>query len=628
MGSPAHARARRRLIEVLTGLGASVSAPTATVCGPRGRCARVTNVIARFGPPTGPAVAVMAHYDTVAASPGAADDGVGVAIVLELAVRYGGRPPSRPLLLVLTDAEELGRLGSIALARDGGLGELSAVVNLEARGTSGPSLLFEVTGATGPPVARFAGVATRPFASSVFEAIYRLLPNDTDLSSVRDLGVPGFNLSFVGRPLDYHTAGDTLDRVSPASAAHQGANAAALVASLLDAPLLGGGEVVWFDLMGLGVVRLPRWTTLPLGGLAITGLGLGLRRAGGGGRQVATGAGLVLLMAALATVVGTAVSTVLHTGLAAPWRSGSGLVAIALIAPGVSVGLGIPRLGPVGDPAIRWAGPLFGAVVGLVLAVALPGAAPSWLVPASLAGVAAVVRPRGSALDAIAPAAAIVLWGPLIGMLYTVVGHPGCAAVTVSAALGTAWLGFAIRDGTVGRGVVLAAAGVGLAAAVAGRMVPAHDADHPPLVNVVLDQGPDGAVRVRLEGEAVTSTAPSTALDLAPPGVTRIPAKELTVRVASARGASTVGIEWEGPAGSVSVDGVSATPIARDGRWGLWVHGVGEDGATFVLGDPSGLSAIVAADESWGLPDPVARPPGTRPFHWGDRTRVRTRLPD
>src|SRR3989344_5956487 len=60
-----------------------------------------------------PAVALMAHYDTVPMSAGAADDSAGVAAVLEAvrAIRARG-PAARTLVVLLTDAEEIGLDGA------------------------------------------------------------------------------------------------------------------------------------------------------------------------------------------------------------------------------------------------------------------------------------------------------------------------------------------------------------------------------------------------------------------------------------------------------------------------------------------------------------------------------------
>jgi hypothetical protein len=71
------------------------------------------------------AVVVVAHLDTLRSSPGANDNGAGVAIALELgrllasalAVASSGGPFERSLVLAFPDFEELGLLGSRVLAR-------------------------------------------------------------------------------------------------------------------------------------------------------------------------------------------------------------------------------------------------------------------------------------------------------------------------------------------------------------------------------------------------------------------------------------------------------------------------------------------------------------------------------
>lgn len=85
------------------------------------------NLIAHRGDPDG-AVWVLAHLDSVYASPGADDNASGVAGVLELARRDVGPD----VALVLTDNEEAGVMGSYYLAR----GDLRPrlVINLESIG--------------------------------------------------------------------------------------------------------------------------------------------------------------------------------------------------------------------------------------------------------------------------------------------------------------------------------------------------------------------------------------------------------------------------------------------------------------------------------------------------------------
>lgn len=73
------------------------------------------NVIATLPGGSGPAILVGAHFDGVAAGPGAADNATGVAIVLA-AARYLATVESRqrPVIFALFDQEELGLVGSKA----------------------------------------------------------------------------------------------------------------------------------------------------------------------------------------------------------------------------------------------------------------------------------------------------------------------------------------------------------------------------------------------------------------------------------------------------------------------------------------------------------------------------------
>ncbi|WP_225889170.1 M28 family peptidase [Halomicronema hongdechloris] len=59
---------------------------------------------------------VGAHFDTVPGSPGADDNGTGVAVLLELARYFARYPPQSPLRLVAFDLEEMGLQGSHAYA--------------------------------------------------------------------------------------------------------------------------------------------------------------------------------------------------------------------------------------------------------------------------------------------------------------------------------------------------------------------------------------------------------------------------------------------------------------------------------------------------------------------------------
>jgi hypothetical protein len=80
---------------------------------------RGANLVADLpGPTDRPTVVIGAHLDTVDGSPGADDNASGVAVVLETARLLGRLPDPPAVTLVLFDMEELGLIGSRAMARE------------------------------------------------------------------------------------------------------------------------------------------------------------------------------------------------------------------------------------------------------------------------------------------------------------------------------------------------------------------------------------------------------------------------------------------------------------------------------------------------------------------------------
>jgi hypothetical protein len=147
IGSPADARVRERILQRLSAIGYAPELQSGFVCNSQGVCGSPVNIVATLGGSSEDkgAVLLAAHYDSVPAGPGASDDGAGVATVLEIARILTALPrPRRPVVLLLTDGEEAGLLGALLFVREHPLSkQVLAAVNLEARGTSGPSLMFE-----------------------------------------------------------------------------------------------------------------------------------------------------------------------------------------------------------------------------------------------------------------------------------------------------------------------------------------------------------------------------------------------------------------------------------------------------------------------------------------------------
>lgn len=490
VGSVEHDRVLERLRRALVELGVGAEATRHQLCGRYGACAEVTNLLAEIPGERPEALLLVAHYDSVPAGPGAADDGIAVASMLEITRALRASPPLRhTLLLLFTDGEELGMLGARAFAREAPeAARVVAAINLEARGTRGPSYLFRTT--QGASSFLPACGLPRPLASSVQREVFRLLPNDTDLTELAEAGIPGFDLAFIGGVEHYHTARDDRAHLDLGSVQHQGANALGLLRALdAAAPQRGARDAVHFDLFTAILVGWPERAALPLAlaALLATALSLGGLWRRGRVDQTAVAAGMIAWPAVLLATL--ALGTAAHLGLAAsgdlafPWVAYPGPALLAAAALALATTLAATALtAPVGRAALGVGHQSFTAGVGVATALWAPGTSYLFVVPA-LAGAlgtgvwyaAAERHARRAAVAAWALplVATATLVGPVALGLYPALGlaayalHGALAlllllpATPALAELGPRWLGRA----------ALGAAGVALVSLAAAAAV-------------------------------------------------------------------------------------------------------------------------------------------------------------
>jgi peptidase M28-like protein len=256
-GSPEHDRVRDYLVSQLTALGVAPEIQRATGVTPRYEVAgTVENIVARLKGTGGArdAVALVAHYDSVAAGPGAGDDGAGVAALLEtLRALRAGPPLPNDILFVITDGEEDGLLGASAfVAENPAAQDVRVVVNFEARGNAGESQMFETSRGNGRLVEIFAEAAPDPSGSSLTYEIYKHMPNDTDMTVFKKSGAAGLNFAFIGHWEAYHTRLDSPERLDRGSLQQHGENALGLARSLgnTDLTALEDRDAVYFSVFG------------------------------------------------------------------------------------------------------------------------------------------------------------------------------------------------------------------------------------------------------------------------------------------------------------------------------------------------------------------------------------------
>lgn len=308
-GSPEAARVRDWLAGELRKAGLEVEIQHAfavrqSVKWPGILAAPVDNVIAVLPGKgrTTPAVALMAHYDAVPYSFGASDDGAGTAVTLDTAQQMARGPqPKRDVVFLFTDGEELGLLGATAFFKEHRLAKnVGIVVNVEARGSAGRATMFQTSPGNAGLIRLWAAHAPHPAGSSLTDAIYKLLPNDTDLSVSLDAGIAGINSAFVGGQFDYHNPTDSAANIDRGSLQHLGEFGLSMTQALAFADRLPerGGDSAYFDLFGQTVAHYPLgfgWL-LVVGGAALVGL-LAIRTKAGGGRILLGLLGAVVIVA-------------------------------------------------------------------------------------------------------------------------------------------------------------------------------------------------------------------------------------------------------------------------------------------------------------------------------------------
>jgi len=384
-------------------------------------CARVRNVIAAMGPQTGKALLLNAHYDSVPVGPGASDDGIGVATLLEVAANLKNRPLGRPVILLFNEGEELGLIGARAFLADPLSRNVDSLINLEARGVRGPVNMFETSRPNATPIAIYGAAIARPVANSLSTDVYRLLPNYTDVNSFSERGWLTLNLAPIGNETRYHSPGDSVEALEPATLQHMGDQTLALAEALASGPTQqAGGNRIFMDLLGRTLITLP----LVIGcglliGLLIGFVVIGFRRGG-------------LLRGSLAVAGSIAASTIvawlLLTLIAAVragmfWRAhpiwthlmvdAATILAAAVCLIAIGGSLDRTRV----RPAFWFIFVLVGGIIGLIA----PGGVIFFIFPSLIAVAGMLASRRWPWAERIGSYAAILFlyltWGAMLGLL-------------------------------------------------------------------------------------------------------------------------------------------------------------------------------------------------------------------
>lgn len=208
-----------------------------------------------------PAILLMAHHDTVWGSPGAADDTIGIASILEItrALKTEGNL-KRDLIILFTDGEELGLTGAVNFFNNNPLRDkIGAVINFEARGGGGTANMFQTSAQNGIAAKLFADSVRQPSTSSLSIFVYNALPNDTDLTPALKQDYTAYNIANIGLAEYYHSPKIDADALDERTLQHMGSQGLDLTRALLSAEALPNKkpDATFFDVFGLFTLIYP-----------------------------------------------------------------------------------------------------------------------------------------------------------------------------------------------------------------------------------------------------------------------------------------------------------------------------------------------------------------------------------
>jgi hypothetical protein len=450
MGSPEHSRVRDYILEQLVGLGLDPQVQKTTAVtrhsGTFFNAGTVENIVARLqGANPGKAVMLVGHYDSVPTGPGASDDGNAVAVMLEALRALKAEPPLlRDVIFLFTDGEEAELLGAQAFVSEHPWAyDVGLVLNFEARGVTGPAIMFETSDNNGWLISEFAKAAPRPFANSLSYEIYKLLPTDTDMTIFKQAGLSGLNFAYIGGFRDYHSQFDNIGRIDERSLQHQGSYALALARHFgnlaPDDPKRA--NAVYFDIFGLTLIHYSSAWIFPLAlsvivlfvGLAVRGL----RRGHLTVRGIASGSLVFLLIIITVTVTLTIVRKIIFSfeseAVLGPQSEASNsiiyLISLVLLGIAITSVLYTWFGTKIGLRSLTFGALLWWLILLVVTSWLLPGGSYIFMWPLffSLLGAhlmfppedAASVSPKRLAMNCLFSIPAIILFAPMIYNLFT-----------------------------------------------------------------------------------------------------------------------------------------------------------------------------------------------------------------
>jgi hypothetical protein len=278
VASTSNAAARRYIVERIDALGLRAEVQTATVQkqsvdfmgNVHVTRAIVNNILVRKpgngpGHVRGPALLLVAAYDSGRDSQGAANGAASVAALLEtLRALQSAAPLANDLICLFADGEAAGELGSQGFAEQHPwAGQIGLVLKFDGGGNRGPLMLVEASGDDGAAIDGWAGATAHPLGSSFLSAVAALLPGTPSANPLGRVGRASLHFANIEGATGQFGSQDTPERLDPGTLQHLGATMLELARHFgALAPASAGrddhgghGEHVYFTLPGAGAVH-------------------------------------------------------------------------------------------------------------------------------------------------------------------------------------------------------------------------------------------------------------------------------------------------------------------------------------------------------------------------------------